>query len=248
MTDMNSESIDQSSPYNLTELRTPDSAALQSDLIGEVEFAENQEPRCPCALLLDTSGSMEGEPIAALNAGLREFRSDIIGDPVALKRVEVAVITFDNTVRLVQDFVTPDRFEPPVLTAQGLTHMGAALHTVLDMVEQRKIRYKEAGIAYYRPWILMITDGDPLGEIPGFVEDAIRRMRRDVFTDKIVFFTVAVEGTDTIQLARMGFDSVLKLDGLKFNELFVWLSRSMQAATKRTGGKFSFLPTPWSKK
>jgi len=171
-----------------------------------------------------------------------------MGDPVALKRVEVAVITFDNTVRLVQDFVTPDRFEPPVLTAQGLTHMGAALHTVLDMVEQRKIRYKEAGIAYYRPWILMITDGDPLGEIPGFVEDAIRRMRRDVFTDKIVFFTVAVEGTDTIQLARMGFDSVLKLDGLKFNELFVWLSRSMQAATKRMGGKFSFLPTPWSKK
>ena len=77
---------------------------------------------------------MEGEPIAALNAGLREFKSDILRDPVALKRVEVAVVAFDNTVRLVQDFVTPERFEPPELSAQGLTHMGAAIHTALDMV------------------------------------------------------------------------------------------------------------------
>ena len=194
---------------------------------------------------------MEGEPIAALNAGLREFKSDIMGDPVALKRVEVAVVTFDNTVRLVQDFVTPERFEPPELTAQGLTHMGAAIHTALDMVEQRKNRYKEAGIAYYCPWVLMITDGDPLGEVPTFVEDAISRIRRESNTEKIVFFTVAVEGADIIllmKIMKMGSDRILRLDGLKFNELFVWLSRSMQAATHKKGGKFSFLPTPWAKR
>lgn len=225
-----------------------DTNSGEIDLLDAVEFVENQEPRCPCVLLLDTSGSMEGDPIAALNAGLRAFKSDIMGDSVALKRVEVAVIVFDNTVRLVQDFVTMDRFEPPVLTAQGLTHMGAAIQTALDMVEQRKNRYKEAGIDYYRPWVLMITDGDPLGELPTFVDDAIRRVRKAVNRDKIVFFTVAVEGADILKLMRMGFQMPIGLDGLKFDELFVWLSKSMQAAsTKKTGGKFSFLPTPWAR-
>ena len=243
--------MDQSIQNDLTNLPHPELVTQQSSLIDAVEFVENQEPRCPCVLLLDTSGSMAGDPIAALNSGLRTFKSDLMADPVALKRVEVAVVAFDDTVRLVQDFVTPERFEPPVLTAQGLTHMGAAIHTALDIVEQRKNRYKGAGIAYYRPWVLMITDGDPLGEVPTFVEDAIRRIRREVNAEKIVFFTVAVEGADIVQLMRlmkMSSDTILRLDGLKFNAPFVWLFRSMQAATKKTGGKFSFLPTPWAKK
>ena len=148
MTSTNSESVDQIDQEKPT-LEAPKSP--QSSLIDAVEFAENQEPRCPCVLLLDTSGSMAGQPIAALNAGLATFRDDLMLDPVAPKRVEVAVVAFDTTVRLVQDFVTPDRFVPPVLTAQGATHMGAAINTALDMVEQRKNRYKEAGIPYYRP-------------------------------------------------------------------------------------------------
>jgi len=54
------------------------------------EFADNPEPRCPCVLLLDTSGSMQGEPINALNNGLRAFKDDLIKDALASKRVEVA--------------------------------------------------------------------------------------------------------------------------------------------------------------
>jgi len=88
-----------------------------------VEFAENPEPRCPCVLLLDTSGSMQGAPIAALNEGLRTFKDHLIQCPLASRRVEVAVVTFDSEVKIVQDFVTADRFEPTTLTAQGLTRM-----------------------------------------------------------------------------------------------------------------------------
>ena len=56
-----------------------------------VEFAENPEPRCPCVLLLDTSGSMRGEPIAALSEGLKAFKEDLTKDPLASRRVELAV-------------------------------------------------------------------------------------------------------------------------------------------------------------
>ena len=66
-----------------------------------IEFAENPEPRCPCVLLLDTSGSMEGEPVAALNKGLVTFRENLVKDSMACRRVEVAVVTFDNEVKVV---------------------------------------------------------------------------------------------------------------------------------------------------
>jgi hypothetical protein len=75
-----------------------------------VEFAENPAPRCPCVLLLDTSGSMQGSPIDALNQGLLTFKDDLIKDPLASRRVEVAVVTFDSAVKVIQDFVTADKF------------------------------------------------------------------------------------------------------------------------------------------
>ena len=58
------------------------------------DFASNPEPRCPCILLLDVSGSMSGRPINELNAGLVTFRDELLADPLALKRVELGIVTF----------------------------------------------------------------------------------------------------------------------------------------------------------
>src|SRR5437660_797520 len=99
-------------------------------LESAVEFAENPEPRCPCVLLLDTSASMTGKPIAALTEGVKTFRDNLIADPLASRRVEVAVVSFNSTINVVQDFVTANRFEPPELTCRGFTLMGSAINRV----------------------------------------------------------------------------------------------------------------------
>ena len=65
-------------------------------LLESAEFADNPEPRCPCLLLVDTSGSMKGERIDSLNEGLRTFRRELLRDGLAARRVEVAVVTFDS--------------------------------------------------------------------------------------------------------------------------------------------------------
>jgi uncharacterized protein YegL len=68
-----------------------------------VEFAENPEPRCPCVLLLDTSGSMQGERIEALNQGLLSLKDELVKNSLAARRVEIAIITFDSSVNITLD-------------------------------------------------------------------------------------------------------------------------------------------------
>jgi len=60
-----------------------------------VEFAENPEPRCPCILLLDISGSMQGERINALNEGLRTFKEELNRDSLAINesRLQLSHLT-----------------------------------------------------------------------------------------------------------------------------------------------------------
>ena len=128
---------------------------------GAGEFADNPEPRCPCLLLMDTSESMEGAPINELNRGLAAFRQELVSDPLAMKRVEIGMVTF-GPVQLVSDFQTPDQFTPPALNGAGDTPMGAAITGGLEMIRQRKDTYKANGIPYYRPWIFLITDGTPV--------------------------------------------------------------------------------------
>ncbi len=214
-------------PFNITQKVMADTLKLDE----VVEFAENPEPRCPCVLLLDTSGSMQGMPIDALNQGLLAFKDELNQNSLASRRVEVAIITFDSHVNIVQDFVTADQFNPPVLTAQGLTTMGAAIHKALDILQDRKAQYRANGIAYYRPWVFMITDGEPQGEFEDVLDQAARRLQGDEANKRVAFFPVGVDNANMTRLGQIAVRTPLKLKGLNFVEMFVWLSASMSAVS-----------------
>lgn len=81
--------------------------------IGLPEFVDNQENRCPVILVLDTSGSMQGAPIAALNEGIKAFKQDVLRDTQAMLSVEVSLIAFGKGVQQIQDFVTIEHFVHP---------------------------------------------------------------------------------------------------------------------------------------
>lgn len=209
-----------------------------------VEFAENPEPRCPCILLLDVSGSMQGEPINALNEGLQTFKAELTKNDIAKKRVEVAIVTFDSEVSVIQDFITADHFEPPTLTAQGLTHTGSGIHTALDLLQSRKSQYRTNGITYYRPWIFLITDGEPQGEPISIIEQAEQRIKDDEQNKRVAFFAVGVESANMQKLAQLVVRTPLKLKGLNFQEMFIWLSASMQKVSQSKPDEQVPLPPP----
>lgn len=211
-----------------------------------VEFAENPEPRCPCVLLLDTSGSMQGAPLAALNEGLRAFKSDLSKDPLASRRVEVAVVTFNSDVQVAEEFSTADNFEPPNLTAGGQTFMGTGINKALDLLQARKAQYRANGIAYYRPWVFMITDGEPQGEPPDQIERAAQRIRQDEDAKRVAFFAVGVEGANLSKLSDVVVRAPIRLIGLDFREMFVWLSASMQKVSQsKLDDQVALSPPGW---
>jgi uncharacterized protein YegL len=217
--------------------------------LEQVEFAENPDPRCPCILLLDVSSSMKGEPIEALNEGLRAFKREVSKDIVAARRVEVAIVTFASEVHTVQDFVTVDQFDPPELVASGQTHMGAAIDTALNILELRKAAYRNSGVAYYRPWVFLITDGVPLGEPETVVSGARQRLMTEQQAHKLAFFAVGTEHADfqALETFTLPDRPPLQLKGVQFVELFVWLSWSQQAIAKsRPGDQVPLPPAGWA--
>ena len=195
---------------------------------AEADLAGNPEPRCACLLLLDNSGSMSGQPLEELNVGLRQFQDELASDDLAAKRVEVAIVTF-GPVEVRMDFTGAQLFQAPRLSVAGDTPMGQAIETGLEMVRARKDAYKKNGIAYYRPWIFLITDGEPTDSYTAAVEALRDGQRRKHFE----FFAVGVQGANMTVLKQMsGERAPLNLKGLQFREMFRWLSNSLSAKSR----------------
>ena len=215
-----------------------------------VEIANPQQPHCPVVLLLDISGSMGGDPVKALNDGVRVCKEEVEKDDLAAKRVDLAIITFGGTTHVVQDFTSIDDFEPSAFSAGGGTPMGEAIKMGADLIELRKQQYKEQGIDYFRPWLFMITDGAPTDMRPGDAtwDQVVNIVHGGENDKKFMFFAVAVEQADMEILSQITPPNrqPVRLKGLAFSELFSWLSKSMSAVSASSPGEQVALENPVS--
>lgn len=210
---------------------------------GNAEFAENPENRCPVLLLLDTSGSMQGNPITELNSGLQVFRDELFADQLAAKRVEVGIVTF-GPVKVELDFTGIQYFQAPTLLAAGDTPMGAAIEQGLDLLQRRKDQYKANGISYYRPWIFMITDGSPTNS----VTRAANLIREGEEKKSFMFYAVGVENANMNNLKGLSVRDPVKLQGLRFRDLFKWLSASLSSVSRSKPAEAVELSNPMGPK
>lgn len=201
------------------------------------------EPHLACVLLLDTSGSMCGEPINILNTAINQFKIEISMDTIAQRRIDIAIISFNDTVNIIQHFTPIFMMEPVILTAGGGTSMGLGIQKSIDLVKERNRFYHKMGTPCFKPWIFMITDGYPTDNI----EDAILRIKNEEnkgSVGKLKFFALGVGNYDKTTLFRLT-SRVMELRDTNFTSIFNWLSASMVAiSVSRPGDEASLTPLP----
>lgn len=209
----------------------------EQEPFAAAEFAENPEPRCPCILLLDTSGSMQGESIQELNRGLQTFRDELFSDSLSMKRVEVAIVTF-GPVRVVQDFTTPDELPSLALHAEGDTPLGAAVERALSLLKQRKELLRKNGIKLFRPWIFLMTDGEPTDNW----QNLPQTIRAGEENKSFSFFALGVNKANFEVLKQIAVREPMKLSGVRFREFFLWLSASLKTVSRSNPGDRVSIP------
>lgn len=200
------------------------------------DLVNNPSARCACMLVLDTSGSMSGAPIAQLNAGLAQFIRDVQDDEVAAYSVELGVITAGGSVNEVLPLTAVESLEVlSPLTTGGVTPLGEAVTLALQRLNERKESYKRNGVAYYQPWLVIMSDGVPTDAW----QEAARQAQEMAGQKKLVCLPLAVDGADMTVLGAFSTKPAMAMDGLKFKEFFSWLSASMSrvsASNSTTAG------------
>lgn len=210
----------------------------------KTESPENYEQKCCCALVLDVSGSMAGSAIIELNEGLQEFYKDIQADSTTANRLEVAVVEFSDNVNTLIDPSLATNFSMPHLTTKGSTKLVDGVREGIRVVLSRKAWYKQTGQPYYRPWVILITDGAPDSDQD--VNGVASEIRNSMSNKEFFFFAIGVQGADMNMLTNISDPSMppAKLQGLKFSEFFKWLSASMTTVTNSKDGDKVNLPSP----
>jgi uncharacterized protein YegL len=223
---------------------------MNQPAIPDVALVDNTEQRTPLALVLDCSGSMEGDPIKQLNDGLRLLEKELKDDVIAAKRVRILLVRYGgmDNAEVVGDWCDVMDFTAPSLEANGTTPTGQAVDLALAKIEEEKANFKQAGIAYTRPWLFLMSDGQPTDDC----QSASERCRQAEQANKVAVFPIAVGGDAHVDamgaFSNKGATAVKRLDGLRFKELFLWLSASMKVVSQAKPGGQAQLPSAdtWS--
>ena len=208
------------------------------------EEPQNYAQKTVVCFVLDVSGSMRGNPIDELNAGLDQFKNDISKDKTIADRLEVAIVTFSDKIERAVEPGLISTIKLPRLTTSGGTRLVDGAREGLALVTARKAWYKETGQPFLRPWVIVITDGEPDDDQD--VNGLGAEVRAGTANKNFLFFAIGVEGANMRRLKDISDPSMqpAKLQGLKFSDFFKWLSASMSVVASSRDGQQVNLPSP----
>jgi uncharacterized protein YegL len=175
---------------------------------------------------------MAGNPIRQLNEGLHSFFSSIRENDETRSASDICIVTFGGTVDIFLPFgrISKDQSVPKIQATTSLTPVGEGILTSLELLAARKDGYKQLGIKYYQPWLVVITDGAPQGD--GAIENmekAIKEVCELETAGRLVVFNIGVgNSVDLTLLKRLSNKRAepICIDSAQFSKLFEFLGSS----------------------
>jgi uncharacterized protein YegL len=223
--------------------------------IRQQDLVTNPSARIAVCLVLDCSPSMGASywvggkqivrqsgsvPIDELNKGVKNFIESIKKDDIARYSAEISIVTFSGKPQIALDFHSIERINTPILQIddKGGTSIGSAVELALKLLEKRKIEYGDAGVDYYQPWLVLMTDGQPTDYTHLEVSKKVQDM---VLNKKLTVFPIGIgDDAENVMKVLSKFSPKrrpLRLKGLNFPEFFEWLGKSVYNISESVPGE-----------
>ena len=207
-------------------------------LPGEAPTIINaSESHMALVLVLDISYSMEGEAIRQLNEGVNRFKAEVCKDKITRDVLDVAIIQFNDSYEVVQDFVPIEYMDNVQLEADGATKYSEPIREAIRMVDERSRFYRRSGSEPFKPWILFVSDGAPLDNITAVAQE-VKAMQDE---GKARFIALGVGDADLSKMREIT-DVVFRMDGTDFTSFFNWVGKSMRSVSTTAPGEKPPLP------
>ena len=186
--------------------------------------------RLPVYLLLDTSGSMAGEPIEAVKNGVQVMISSLRNDPQAVETAYLSIITFDSDARQTVPLTDLASFQMPVLIATGTTSLGEALKVLSNCIKTEVTKTTAEVKGDWKPLVFIMTDGQPTDDWQSGLNEF-----KNVRVGTVVA-CAAGSGADTSILKQITSDVVsLETDQESIKSFFKWVSASIGVSSTKVG-------------
>lgn len=201
--------------------------------------------RLPVYILIDTSGSMQGEPIESVKAGLETMIASLRQDPFALESAFISLITFDKTVKILVPLTALTDLQLPEIDVpeSGATHTGAALETLLEQMDKEVQVSTPERKGDWMPLLFLLTDGKP-SDIQVY-RKAAEEVKRRKWGGIIACAAGMKAQTEPLKLLTKQVYLLDTLDGTGFKRFFKWVSDSIGVGNRSIGSASDLvLPPP----
>ncbi len=203
--------------------------------------------RLPIYIAIDTSGSMNGEPILSVNVGLQAMINAFRQDPHALDSVSLSIVTFDNDVKEIFPLTPLEQVQIPEITCprSGATNLGAALELVIKSMQRDVTKSSADKKGDWRPMLFLMTDGAPSDT--ALFKEMVTKIRSCDF-GKIIACAAGPKAKESF--LKQITDTVVSLDttdSAAFSSFFKWVSASVEQSSVAIGAgadNASNLPPP----
>ena len=201
------------------------------------KLVENPAPRIPVVIVMDNSSSMNAEnKIGILNKELMNLVDLFRKDEIMAYSIELGLVAFEfnNKTRITKakeilSFENLLDQKVPQLKAFGQTPLGESVELALDMLEKRKNLYKQAGIQYYQPIMIILTDGDPTD----CIKNAAKETKRLIREKKMSLYPIGIGNDFSLgKLQEFVYKPLAKRIGVNdLPRLFEWIGESVSRIT-----------------